>query len=78
MDYQLLFNIAVGVVGCLFSWVLGRVTKTLDRLDEDLRKMPEKYVLKEDFTAAVNEIKLTLKEGLERIWQKLDNKEDKR
>jgi len=77
MDYQTLFNAAVGLSAVLIGWVLGRVTKSLDRLDEDVRRMPEKYVLKEDFTRALHEVKDTIENGFERIWNKLDNKADK-
>jgi hypothetical protein len=47
--------------------------QSLDRLDEDVRKMPEKYVAKEDYRRDISEIK----DMLEKIFCKLDHKADK-
>jgi hypothetical protein len=73
MDSQSLINIGIALAGFFGGWVLTQITKSLDRLDEDVKKMPEKYVLKDDYRSDISEIKLMLKS----IYDKLDNKVDK-
>ena len=77
MDYQILFNVTVVLCGTLGGWVLGRITKSLDRLDEDVRALPEKYVLKSDFSQNLEDLRNTIKHGFERVFDKLDGKVDK-
>jgi hypothetical protein len=52
---------------------VGRVTKTLDQLDADIRGLPEKYVSKADYRSDISEIKALLTG----IRDKLDSKQDK-
>ena len=73
IDWQVLFNVAVMAVMAMGGWIVGRVTKTLDHLDADIRALPEKYVSKADYRIDINEIKSLLT----RIEDKLDGKQDK-
>lgn len=73
MDWQAAFNIAVMLGAGMFGWIVGRITKTLDQLDADIRSLPEKYVGKADYRSDLSEIKKLLT----RIEDKLDGKEDK-
>lgn len=73
MDWQAAFNIAVMLAGGMFGWIVGRITKTLDQLDVDIRGLPEKYVSKADYRSDLSDIKALLT----RIDDKLDGKEDK-
>lgn len=73
MDFQFLFNIVMGVAAAMGGWIVGRITKSLDRLDEDVRTMPEKYVSKEDYRSDIRDIK----EMLTRITERMDSKADK-
>lgn len=73
MDYQVLFNIALTLASFLAGWVLNNITKAMDRLDKDVRSLPEKYVAKDDYQRDLHEIK----EILVRIDNKLDGKVDK-
>ena len=73
MDYQLLFNMAVGLAGVFGGWVLNRIYTAIDRLDSDVRAMPEKYISKEDYRRDIYEIKDICKQ----IFAKLDTKADK-
>lgn len=73
MDYQVLFNIAVGVAGVFGGWVLNRIYSAIDRLDKDVREMPLRYVTKEDYHRDVDELKDICKQ----IFKKLDHKADK-
>ena len=73
VDYQILFNLAVAGMFGLGGWILGRITKTLDQLDADVRVMPEKYVLKSDYIDTLKGIH----DKLDKIVEKLDGKADK-
>lgn len=73
MDYQIFFNVAVGLAGVFGGWVLNRIYAAIDRLDNDVRALPEKYVYKEDYRRDIYEIKDICKQ----IFDKLDSKVDK-
>lgn len=73
MEYQVFFNVAVGLAGVFGGWVLNRIYAAIDRLDNDVRALPEKYVYKEDYRRDIYEIKDICKQ----IFDKLDSKVDK-
>lgn len=73
MEAQTLINAAIALSGFFGGWVLTRITHALDRLDEDMGNMPEKYVRRDDYLRDVAEIKSML----QLISNKLDNKADK-
>lgn len=73
VDYQILFNIVMALAAGMGGWIVGRITKTLDQLDKDVREMPDKYVSKVDYRTDLHDIKAML----ERIFDKLDGKADK-
>jgi hypothetical protein len=71
---QILFNIIVGVVGMFGGWILNNISRSIERLDKDVRAMPLTYVTRVDYRADIDEIKAMLM----RINDKLDDKEDKK
>jgi hypothetical protein len=73
MDSQMLFNIAIGLASFFGGWVLNNITKAIDRLDNDVRKMPMVYISKDEYHRDIAEIKTMLG----KIFDKLDNKMDK-
>lgn len=73
MEGQTLFNIVVGIAAFFGGWTLNRITKMLDRMDEELRNLPHVYADKESYKDDINEIKGMLG----RIFDKLDGKVDK-
>ena len=73
MDYQTMFNIAVVVVAFFGGWMVNRVFVLLDRLDEDMKLEPEKYIAKDDYREDIRDIK----EMLGAIFKRLENKADK-
>jgi ribosomal protein S20 len=84
MDYQVLFNIAIGLIGLFGGWVLNSITKAIDRLDTDVRAIPHTYVSKADWKDAMKEIKDEMRSGFDKIdanfnnvFKRLDRKEDK-
>ena len=84
MDYQVIFNMLIGLVGFLGGWVLNNMSKAIERLDADVREMPKQYVSKEDWKSAMSDMKEEMRAGLAKIdntlntiFSKLDKKEDK-
>ena len=73
MDYQVLFNITVGLSGVLGGWMLNNITRSINPLDRDVREMPKVYLTKEDYHRDIDEIKDICRQ----IFAKLDNKADK-
>jgi hypothetical protein len=73
MDYQTLFDLAVGVAAFFGGYSINRLTNSLDRLDDDVRKLPMMYVTKEDYRRDIDEIKRICQQ----IFDKLDDKADK-
>jgi hypothetical protein len=73
MDYQTLFDLAVGIAAFFGGYSINRLTNSLDRLDDDVRKMPMMYVTKEDYRRDIDEIKRICQQ----IFDKLDDKADK-
>ena len=73
MDNQVLFNIIIGVAGLFGGWTLKSISRSIERLDEDVRHMPLNYVTRADYRADIDEIKGMLG----KIFDKLDDKVDK-
>ena len=73
MEYQLLFNIIIAVAGFLGGVLVNRLFGTLDKINEELNQIPEKYVAKDDFREDMREIK----EMLGAIFKRLEGKADK-
>lgn len=70
---QILFNIIVGVAGLFGGWILNNISRSIERLDRDVRSMPLTYVTRVDYRSDIEEIKSMLN----RINDKLDEKADK-
>ena len=70
---QVLFNVMVGVAGMFGGWILNNISRSIERLDKDVRAMPLTYVTRVDYRADIDEIKAMLM----RINDKLDDKADK-
>lgn len=73
VEWQDAFNMVVVVATAMGGWIMGRISKTLDRLDEDMRALPEKYVIKEDYRSDIHDIK----NSLIRVEEKLGTKADR-
>lgn len=73
MENQQVFNIIIGLAAFFGGWVLNSITKSIERLDADVRDMPKTYITKEDYHRDIDEIKDICKQ----IFDKLDNKVDK-
>ena len=73
MEYQVIFNVGIALVGFIGGWMVNRVFVLLDRIDADMKAIPMQYVSKEDYRGDIREIK----EMLGAIFKRLDSKADK-
>lgn len=73
MDLQVLFNIAVGMAGFFGGWILNNLSRSIDKLDQDVRAMPLTYVTQNHYQRDIDEIKGMLR----LIFDRLDDKADK-
>lgn len=77
MEFQTLFNAAIGGVMMLSGWILRAVWDALQSLREDLqhleRAIPQTYVRRDEYREDLRDIK----EMLRHISGKLDDKQDK-
>ena len=77
LDFQ---SIAIGLLGILAGmggWFIRQIWDAVTKLQSDMRiierDLPRAYVAKSDFADAMREIR----EGLTRIYDKIDGKADK-
>ena len=73
MDFQILFNIAIGLAGAFGGWILSNIYRSIERLDADVRAMPHTYVTRDDYKEDIREVKVMLG----KMMDKLDGKADK-
>lgn len=73
MDYQVLFNGAVILASFFGGWTLNTITKSIERLDSDVRAMPVNYVARIDYREDIRE----LKDIMNKVFDRLENKVDK-
>jgi hypothetical protein len=70
---QVLFNIVLGVAAFLGGWTVNNLTRSIERLDKDIRNMPLTYVTQTTYQRDIDDIKSMLG----KIFDKLDEKMDK-
>jgi hypothetical protein len=73
MEYQIIFNVGIALVGFIGGWMVNRVFVLLDRIDADMKAIPMQYVAKDDYREDIREVK----EMLGAIFKRLENKADK-
>jgi len=77
MDWQTAFNVAVSGVMLLAGWFLRIIWDSIRRLQDDMntleRHVSETYVRRDDYRDDMAEMKLMLRQ----IIEKLDGKQDK-
>ena len=72
-DMQVLFNIVLGVAAFLGGWTVNNLTRSIERLDKDIRSMPLTYLTQTTYQRDIDDIKSMLG----KIFDNLDEKMDK-
>jgi len=77
MDYQTLLNIGLTLISSVTGWFARELWSAVKELKADLAKLredlPKSYVAKDDYKDDIRE----LKDMINKIFDKLDNKSDK-
>lgn len=80
MEVQVLFNIIVGVAGLFGGWILNNISRSIEKLDEDVRDMPLTYVTQDSYNRDQSRYQRDIDEikGMLRlIFDRLEDKADK-
>jgi hypothetical protein len=70
---QEVVNILFGTILTIVGWFFRELWASMQKIKEDLAMLPQIYVSKVDYKEDLKEIK----DLLARIFEKLDNKQDK-
>ena len=70
---QWLVNLGFGAAGAFGMWILNRLSRSVERIEDNMQDMPLKYVTKDDYRVDILEIKGMLND----IYKELRNKADK-
>ena len=80
MDTQVLFNIIVGVAGLFGGWILNNISRSIEKLDEDVRDMPLTYITQDSYNRDQSRYQREfdeIKGMLRLIFDRLESKADK-
>ena len=80
MDTQILFNIIVGVAGLFGGWILNNISRSIEKLDEDVRDMPLTYITQDSYNRDQSRYQREfdeIKGMLRLIFDRLEAKADK-
>jgi hypothetical protein len=73
VDPQFLINIGFGAAGAFGMWIINRLTTSVQKIEDDIKELPMRYVAKDDYRSDIAEIKTMLHD----IYKELRNKADK-
>jgi Tfp pilus assembly protein PilO len=77
LNPQVIINIIAGIILSGIGWFGRQMWDAVNELRKDLHELevdlPKNYTTKDDFTASMQKVS----DGLQRIYDKLDNKADK-
>ena len=73
MDSQILINLGFGAAGAFGMWIINRLTTSVQKIEDDIKELPMRYVAKDDYRSDITEIKTMLHD----IYKELRNKADK-
>lgn len=81
MDLQMALNVALAAGMGVCGWFARELWSAVKELRSDLSRLREElardYVSKGDFRDALKDVQRELRDGLQRIYDKLDGKADK-
>ncbi len=72
MEYQWLLNLGFGLAGAFGMWILNRLTRSVEKIEDNIKDMPLRYVTKDDYREDILEIKGMLGKIFDRLETKVD------
>jgi hypothetical protein len=73
VEPQWLINVGFGAAGAFGMWIINRLTTSVQKIEDDIKEFPLRYVAKDDYRTDIAEIKTMLHD----IYKELRNKADK-
>jgi hypothetical protein len=73
VEAQWLINLGFGAAGAFGMWILNRLSTSVEKIEDNIRDMPIRYVTKDDYRQDISEIKVMLGD----IYKELRTKADK-
>ena len=77
---KVLFNVIVGIAGVFGGWILNNISRSIEKLDEDVREMPLTYVTQDSYNRDQDRYQRDIdeiKSMLRLIFDRLENKAEK-
>ena len=72
MEYQWLLNLGFGIAGAFGMWILNRLNRSVEKIEDHIKDMPLRYVTKDDYRQDILEIKGMLGKIFDRLETKVD------
>jgi cell fate (sporulation/competence/biofilm development) regulator YmcA (YheA/YmcA/DUF963 family) len=72
VEYQWLLNLGFGLAGAFGMWILNRLTRSVEKIEDNIKDMPIRYVTKDDYREDILEIKGMLGKIFDRLETKVD------
>ena len=73
LEAQWLVNLGFSAAGAFGMWIVNRLTTSVQKIEDDIKDFPLRYVAKDDYRTDIAEIKTMLHD----IYKELRNKDDK-
>ena len=73
LDAQWLVNLGFSAAGAFGMWIVNRLTTSVQKIEDDIKEFPLRYVAKDDYRSDIADIKTMLHD----IYQELRKKADK-
>ena len=73
MEVQWLLNAGFAIAGAFGMWILNRLSRSVEKIEDHVNDMPHRYVTKDDYRRDIDDIKGMLND----IYRELRGKADK-
>jgi capsular polysaccharide biosynthesis protein len=72
VEPQFLINLGFTAAGAFGMWILNRLSRSVEKIEDSVKDMPLKYVTKDDYRQDILEIKGMLGKIFDRLETKVD------
>jgi hypothetical protein len=72
VEPQFLINLGFTVAGAFGMWILNRLSRSVEKIEDSVKDMPLRYVTKDDYRQDILEIKGMLGKIFDRLETKVD------
>jgi len=72
VEPQWLINLGFGAAGAFGMWILNRLRTSVEKIEDNIKDMPIRYVTKDDYRQDIAEIKTMLGDIYKELRIKVD------